>query len=104
MPLENKLKINKQLLYQNGVWCLCPVKTLQAVREIDLPPFLTKYMSQIQHEQMLRMAQSDDGEMYYRNNEVVIDKTKREHKKVVGGLFFNRKENGELLTPNSIKY
>lgn len=103
-PLENKIKVNKQLLYQNGVWCLCPVKTLQAVREIDLPPFLTKYMSQVQHEQMRRMAESEDGEMFFRNNEVVIDKTKREHKKVVGGRFFNRKENGELLTPNSIKY
>jgi len=103
-PLENKIVINKQLLYQNGVWCLCPVKTLQSVREIDLPPFLTKYMSQVQHEQMSKMSSSESGEMFYRNTEIVIDKTKREHRKIVGGLFFNRKENGELLTPNSMKY
>ena len=47
---------------------------------------------------------SDYGEMYYRADEIVIDKTKKEYKKIQGGLFLNRKENGELLTPNSIKY
>lgn len=103
-PLENKLVIDKQLLYQNGVWCLCPVKTLTSVREIDLPPFLTKYISKCITDQLEARALSEEGIMHYRCNEIVIDKTKREHKKIVGGLFLNRKENGELLTPNSIKY
>ncbi len=101
---ENKLVIDKQLLYQDGYWCLCPVKTLTSVRTIDLPPFLSKYMSQIQTEQMEKMRLNEEGEFNYRNSEVIIDKTKKEHKKKQGYLFFNRKENGELLTPNSMKY
>lgn len=101
---ENKLVIDKQLLYQDGYWCLCPVKTLTSVRTIDLPPFLSKYMSRIQVEQMEKMRLNEEGEFNYRNTEVIIDKTKKEHKKKQGYLFFNRKENGELLTPNSMKY
>lgn len=101
---HNKLTIDSQLLYQNGIWCLCPVKTLTSVRTIDLPPFLSKYIAQVFHDQMDKRTLSDYGEMYYRADEIVIDKTKKEYKKIQGGLFLNRKENGELLTPNSIKY
>ena len=101
---HNKLTIDSQLLYQNGIWCLFPVKTLTSVRTIDLPPFLSKYIAQVFHDQMDKRTLSDYGEMYYRADEIVIDKTKKEYKKIQGGLFLNRKENGELLTPNSIKY
>lgn len=101
---NNKLTIDSQLLYQNGIWCLCPVKTLTSVRTIDLPPFLSKYIAQVFSDQMDKRTLSDYGEMYYRADEIIIDKTKKEYKKIQGGLFLNRKENGELLTPNSIKY
>ena len=102
--INHTVTINKQLLYQDGTWCLCPVKTLEAVRKIDVPPFLSRIVAQNMTYQMGRMAAKEDGDYSYRNTEVVIDKTKREHTKIQGGLFINRKENGELLTPNSIKY
>jgi len=102
--IEHTVKIDKQLLYQDGVWCLCPVKTLKSVRTIDVPPFLCQMISRNMSNQMMRMDAAENGDYSYRNTEVVIDKTKKEHKKIQGGLFINRKENGELLTPNSIKY
>lgn len=101
---DNQLVINKQLLYQDGYWCLCPVKTLTSVRTIDLPPFLSKYIANVIADQTEKMRLNETGEFNYRNTEVIIDKTKKEHKKKQGYLFLNRKENGELLTPNSMKY
>lgn len=40
----------------------------------------------------------------WRNTEKVLDKTTSNTKIIIGGDFINRKENGELMTVNSIKY
>lgn len=102
------ITIDKQLLYQDGVWCLCPVKTLNSIRVIDLPNndtllsllinAVSKYT--IRDKDGMIPAERDS----YRNNETVIDKTTKDRKKLIGHNFINRKENGELLTPNSMKY
>lgn len=97
--IDKKITINKQLLYQNGSFCLCPVKTLESVRVIDIPDVLNEHLKNKIAEIMLNSNKES-----YRNYEVVIDKTKKQHEKIIGGSFINRKENGELLTPNSMKY
>lgn len=103
--LDKTITVNKQLLYQDGVWCLCPVKTLQAVRVVDVPPFLFEYLEEKLKEFFKIQNAIKDGELLgYRNYEYVIDKTKRPYEKIQGLDFINRKENGELLTPNSMKY
>lgn len=103
--LNKTITINKQLLYQNGVWCLCPVKTLKAVRTVDLPPVVYEHLkSKLDEYNAIHNAMVNGELLSYRNYEVVIDKTKRPHEQLRGLDFINRKENGELLTPNSIKY
>lgn len=96
----HKIKINKQMIVENGVFCLRPVKTLTAVREIDVPDILHNHLKDL-----IRKQTKHPTEAYLlRKSEIVIDKTKRDYKQVIGGDFINRKENGELLTVNSIKF
>lgn len=103
--LNSTITVNKQLLYQDGVWCLCPVKTLQSVRVIDLPPFFNSYLKSKLSEYLEIINKQQDGSLLgYRNTERVINKLKKPYEVCIGLDFINRKENGELLTPNSIKY
>lgn len=96
------IKINKQMVYEDGVFCLKPVKTLTSVREIDIPDVLYQYLSQKYHE-YCRISQTDAYR--YKATEIVLDKTKKgQQTPIQGGAFINRKTNGELLTINSIKY
>ncbi len=98
--IDNTITVNKQLLYQDGVWCLCEVKTLQAIRTIHI----SQEFSDILREYIFKLLERQTVVEGYRNYEIVIDKTTRQHKKIQGGNFLLRKENGELLTTNSVKY
>lgn len=98
--IDNTITVNKQLLYQDGIWCLCEVKTLQAIRTIHIP----QELSDILREHIFKLLERQTTVEGYRNYETVIDKTNRQHKKIQGGNFLLRKENGELLTTNSVKY
>lgn len=96
------IKINKQMVYENGVFCLKPVKTLTSVREIDIPDTLYHYLSQQFHD-YCRISQADAYK--YKATEIVLDKTKKgQETPIQGGKFINRKASGELLTINSMKY
>lgn len=99
--IDNKITVNKQLLYQDGMWCLSEVKTLQAVRTIHIP----QELSDILREHIFKYFETKTllGDAY-RDTEIVIDKTNRQHNRIQGGRFLLRKENGELLTTNSVKY
>lgn len=96
----HKMKINKQMVVEKGVFCLRPVKTLTSVREIDVPDVLHEHLKTLIRKQMKHPTEA----YLARKSEIVIDKTKRDFKKIVGGDFINRKENGELLTVNSLKF
>lgn len=80
--------------------CLRPVKTLTAVREIDVPDILHNHLKGL----IRKQANHPTAAYLLRKSEIVIDKTKRDYKQIIGGDFINRKENGELLTVNSIKF
>lgn len=98
--LDNKITVNKQLLYQDGIWCLCPVKTLKSSRTI----YISQEFSDILREHIFQLLERQSTNPGYRNYEIIVDKTKKEHKKIQGANFLLRKDNGELLTNNSIKY
>ena len=99
---ERTITIDKQMLYQDGCFCLCPVKTLKSVRKIQMNNALNNHLFRLVHEQDLQKAKLESG---YRAYEVVLDKTKSgTPKQITGGDFINRKPNGELLTINSMKY
>lgn len=95
-----QITINKQLNYEDGCFCLNKVKTLTSKRTIDIPPILHSYLLE-----QSRIYYKKKDKQSYRNNELVLNKLNPKNiKEVWGGDFINRKDNGELLTINSIKY
>ena len=93
------IKIKRQLKSVDGVLHLCEVKTLKASREIMMPAVLQGHLAKKQNEQEEQRKRLGKA---YRHTEIVYDAVKK--KDIVGGDFINRKNNGELLTENSIKY
>ena len=98
-PVEGSISINKQLVYMEGMWQFCDPKTKNAVRKIEMPEklqsFLTKKIIE-QGEQKKKLG------LAYRNTERIIDS--RTGEVIVGADLVNRKENGEYMTPNVVKY
>lgn len=98
--LNNSITIDGQLLYDEGVWTISSVKTLQAVRTIHMPKNLV-----IRLKQELWRQEAEKDKPSWRATERVIDVRERNnHKEIVGGDFICRKENGELMTTNSRSY
>ena len=96
------ITIRRQMLYQNNTFCLCPVKTLKAVRTIDMGNELQDYLHDFWISQRENKEQMGDG---WKAWEVVLDKTDpRKAERIVGGDFINRTERGELCTINSLKF
>jgi len=94
------MTINKQMVYEDGCFCLKPVKTLTSVRQIDVPEILHKHLLE-----KIRMQKKHPSKSYLsRKSEIVLDRTTDTEKIITGGDFINRKDNGELLTINSMKY
>lgn len=97
----HKITINKQMTYEDGCFCLRPVKTLKSVREIDVPDILHNYLIQLNRKQFKHPTQA----YLSRKNEIVFDKTKKNIvTEIIGGDFINRKEDGQLMTIHSVKY
>ena len=97
---KNKITIDGQLLYQDKMWVIAPVKTLTAVREIYMPATL-KTLLRAEYDRQ----QAEQVQPYWRANEKIIDiRERNNHKTLVGGDFICRKEKGELCTTNSVKY
>lgn len=99
---NHTIEVRRQLIYENGCWVLRPVKTLQSSRKIDMNSTLQDYLMNHYMAQLEAKSKLGNG---YRNTERVIDRTAKTGEKIiVGGNFICRKENGELMTINSVKY
>ena len=93
------MKISRQMQYVDGVIKLCPVKTLTSVRTVIIPDELydeLEFRYSLQADRKKKLGEA------YRNTETVFDEITKTW--IQGGDFVNRKENGELLTVNSMKY
>ena len=95
---KGTIKIRRQLQYAGKAFQCGPVKTLKGIREIEMPTVLQRHLIN-----KLREQERQKCEAGYRNTEHVIDNDKA-RTILIGADFINRKENGELLTINSIKY
>lgn len=103
---ESTITINRQMGYDKDqkLFYLGPVKTLTSVRVIDIPKTLQNYLYNIYHQQKEQEQKYGIG---YRNNERVAVRMKPKQNDLLDIAdrdFINRKENGELLTTNSVKY
>ena len=97
----HQLTVCRQMAYEDGCFCLVPVKTLKSSRTIDVPDSLHRHLMEKFRQQKKHPPQS----FRMHANETVLDKTKiRDIREIHGGDFINRKNNGTLLTINSIKY
>lgn len=98
---ERTMRIRCQMGYDEGCYHIGPVKTLTSVREIYIPDVLFAHLEEVELEQERTRNSNPDA---WKATEVVLDRTiDGVVGRIVGGNFINRKKNGELLTPNSIK-
>lgn len=95
---KGTIKIRRQLQYNDNAFEIGPVKTIKGLREIEMPTILQRHLIDKYREQERQKV-----EQGYRNTEHVINNDKA-RSVLVGADFINRKENGELLTINSVKY
>lgn len=94
------IKVRSQLKYENNCFAIGPVKTLAGYREVEMPKVLQEHLIE-----KYRYHMQEKEKNSYRNTECVMDKRRvKDGIPLIGGDFINRKENGELLTYNSIKY
>lgn len=103
------LTVQRQMVREDDEFVIKGVKTLQSVREIDVPKIL--------HDELCAQRRFQNSQkMNYKNPNLptayqskvesgyVIDKTGKQPKKLVAPNFICRKENGEFMTPHSVKY
>lgn len=103
------LTVQRQMVREDDEFVIKGVKTLQSVREIDVPKIL--------HDELCAQRRFQNSQkMNYKNPNLptayqskvesgyVIDKTGKQPKKLSAPNFICRKENGEFMTPHSVKY
>lgn len=96
---NNTITINKQLQpTENKLFMICKLKTTTSKRVIDMPQILREELAE---RHWLYCKTKDNAEM--KNTEKVLDKRKSQITVVTGGNFVNRRNNGTLITQNSIK-
>lgn len=96
---ERTITVNRQMHNVGGQITLTSVKTMTSIRTVLMPSFLQDYLDSLFQEQRRDKGHSEG---HYKDTERVYDEVSKEW--IVGGDFLNRKHNGELLTPNSVKY
>lgn len=98
---NRKISINKQLTYNEGCWTLGPLKTPEAERDVIFNEDLYVYLMLLKEKQRVQKEQAGQA---YRDYERVRVEDKDGNVLYLSSLpFINRKENGELLTPDSGK-
>ncbi len=102
IDFENKrIKVNKQLLFQDRKWCFCPLKTINAYRSVNITDSFCNYLKKLKSEQDESRRLYGDG--YKRN--FVTDRLERNKENLMEITdFVNVKINGEMLSTNSIKF
>ena len=98
---EKKIKVHKQLLFQDKKWCFCPLKTKNAYRSVNITDSFCNYLIKLKETQDESRKLYGDG--YKRN--FATDRLIRNKENLMEITdFVNVKVNGEMLTTNSIKF
>jgi len=99
---NSKISIKKQLVYEKKMWCFKKVKTEKSIREIDINKDLKLKLAILLNKQEKQKQELKEA---YRNTEKIKDKVSSTNEKILTNVkLINRKSNGEMLTPNSMKY
>ncbi|MBQ9986578.1 MAG: site-specific integrase [Oscillospiraceae bacterium] len=102
IDFENKkIKVWKQLLFQDRKWCFCPLKTKNAYRSVNITDSFCEYLKK------LKEHHEDNKELYgegYKRNFVTNRLERNKEFLMQIDDFVNIKLNGDMLTTNSIKF
>ena len=98
---NKKIKISKQLLFQDKKWCFCPLKTKNAYRSVNITDSFCNYLKKLKNVHEENKSLYKDG---YKRNFVTERLIKNKEKLIEVTDFVNVKVNGEMLTTNSIKF
>ncbi len=102
VDFENKkIKVCKQLLFQDRKWCFCPLKTKNAYRSVNITDSFCDYLKKLKNVHDENKLLYGDG---YKRNFVTDRLVKNKEKLIEVTDFINVKLNGEMLTTNSIKF
>lgn len=77
------ITINKQMVYEDGCFCLRPVKTLQSSRTIEVPNVLHEYLKELYRKQHRHIPKGYNE----RKSEIVIDKTSEKKDNYIKKLY-----------------
>ncbi len=98
---NHKVKVHKQLLFQDRKWCFCPLKTKNAYRSVNITESFCNYLKKVKAEQDTNRQLYGDG---YKRNFVTDRLVKNKETYIEITDFVNVKVNGEMLSTNSIKF
>ena len=98
---EKVLYVKRQMLKSGVHWVLVPVKTIKANRKIDLPDKLIEILQEHKTKQEENKIKYNTA--YKATETVRVRMKKGQDDPLTGGDFINRMDDGQLLTPNSMK-
>ncbi len=98
---KKKIKVCKQLLFQDHKWCFCPLKTINAYRSVNITDSFCTFLASLKEQHEQNKALYGDG---YKRNFVTDRLVKNKERLLEITDFINIKRNGEMLSTNSIKF
>lgn len=98
---KHTIRVNRQMVYEDKMWCLRNTKTVAAIREIDLQDDIYNYLKNLKATQD---NQKQELGVAYKVNRVAIDNGRSKEKTIEENPdLINLKENGEMLSTDSEK-
>lgn len=97
---KKTVKVNKQLHFQDKQWSFIVPKTVCSVRTIKMGDEFTAYLKELQQQHKKNKQEYGNG---YAVN-FVTDRRGNKPERIIVDDFINVKVNGEMLTPNSVKF
>ena len=99
---KHTMRISRQMVREDKMWCLRNCKTKNAYRTIDLQDDIYNYLKEVRETQLRQKAEYGAA---YKVNRVAVDKGRNKPKEIREDLeLINIKSNGEMLTPDSEKF
>lgn len=99
---KHTMRISRQMVREDRMWCLRNCKTKSAYRTIDLQDDIYDYLKEVRERQLQQKAEYGHA---YKVNRVAVDMGRNKPKEIRDDLdLINIKSNGEMLTPDSEKF
>ena len=98
---KKKIKVCKQLLYQDKQWCFAPLKTVNSYRSVNITAEFAQYLADMKMQHDAERKLYGDG---YKRNFVTDRREPKKEEVIEVPDFINVKANGEMLTTNGAKF